>query len=160
MHRHYSSIEKKKKKISLHLTFAPNRRLLFRTRAHESERQVIKHGCIWTLCLNSIVLPPFLYIPVNAETFFIHAFFCSFWWYTTREKTECVCVFTTSIYELKTDIRKGMGSHSLSCFFVCVFFFWTFYLGHKKKDRREDERQGNMRQPHRLRIEMNDKRWI
>jgi hypothetical protein len=62
-----------------------------------------------------------------------HPVFCSFWWYTMGDEGKncvCVCVFTTSRYETKTDIRKEMGSLSLS-FFLC--FSWTLYLGHTKK---------------------------
>jgi hypothetical protein len=83
-------------------------------------------------------------------------FFCSFWWYTTRDEGKnWMCVFTTPRYETKTDIKKEMGSLSL---FFYVFFFLNF-LSRAQKKIDDDERQGNMRQ-HRLRIELNDKRWI
>jgi hypothetical protein len=71
-----------------------------------------------------------------------------------------MCVFTTPRYETKTDIRKGMGSRSLSLSrFFYVFFSELSVSGTKKID--DDDRRGNMRQ-HRLRIGVNDndKRWI
>ncbi len=68
-------------------------------------------------------------------------------------------VFTTPRYETKTDIRKEMGSLSLSVSFFYVFFSELSVPGTKKID--DDDRRGNMRQ-HRLRIGVNDndKRWI
>ncbi len=66
-----------------------------------------------------------------------------------------VCVHYSKIRDEETDIRKKMGS--LPLFFFMFFFSELSISGTKKID--DDERQGNMRQ-HRLRIEVNDKRWI
>ena len=71
--------------------------------------------------LESGVYPSFFFFSLYAceRTHILHhPVFCSFWWYTMGDEGKnCVCVFTTSRYETKTDIRKEMGSLSLSRFF-------------------------------------------